>query len=136
MKLVIHTDGGSRGNPGPSATGVVVDDVSGTHIASLSTYLGITTNNQAEYKAVIEALTWLASFPTPLESVAFILDSQLVVSQINGLWAVKEAGMRELKSTVDRLRASLPYRLTFEHTLRADNKAADALVNQTLDSQA
>lgn len=136
MKLVIHTDGGSRGNPGPSATGVVIDDATGAHIASLSTYLGVTTNNKAEYKAVIEALTWLTSFPTPVESVAFVLDSQLVVSQINGLWAVKEAGMRELKGTVDRLHASLPYPLSFGHTLRAGNKAADALVNQTLDSQA
>src|SRR5258708_1418958 len=133
MELTIHTDGGSRGNPGPSAVGVVI--VSGTtSLANLGIYLGVGTNNNAEYTAVITALKWIHDHAKDANKASFFLDSQLVVSQLNGIFAVKHPDMKRLKSEVDVLRRALPFPTTFSYVPRAQNSAADALVNQALDA--
>lgn len=133
MKITIHTDGGSRGNPGPSAIGVVIHHGSEL-LAEHGEYIGIGTNNQAEYKAVIWALQWLNDARFPIESVAFVLDSQLVVSQITGVFQIKHPNMKVLKGEIDALKRTLSYPITFSHVLRQDNKDADRLVNTALDA--
>ncbi|PWU23450.1 hypothetical protein C5B42_02750 [Candidatus Cerribacteria bacterium 'Amazon FNV 2010 28 9'] len=132
MHVTVHTDGGSRGNPGKSAIGVVIEH-EGTSLLSLGQYIGVGTNNRAEYIAVIEALQWLVEHVATLSGASFFLDSQLVVSQLNGVYQVKHPDMIALKKNVDQLRSSLPFRITFSYVPRAQNAAADALVNKALD---
>ncbi len=133
MELTVHTDGGSRGNPGPSAVGVVIKSDT-TSLTNLGIYLGVGTNNNAEYTAVITALKWIADNAKDVMKASFFLDSQLVVSQLNGIFAVKHPDMKRLKSEVDALRRSLPFPITFSYVPRAQNSEADALVNQALDT--
>lgn len=134
MTLTIHTDGGSRGNPGQAAIGVVVFE-DGEVIAEVKQSIGVATNNEAEYTAVIYSLEWLASHPfssAPTE-VIWKLDSKLVVEQLSKNWKIKEPRMMDLaKKCWQALEAlRMPHR--FVHVPRAENKEADALVNQALD---
>ncbi len=134
MKIIIHTDGGSRGNPGPAAIGIVVSrdkDV----IFEKSATIGNTTNNIAEYTAVLEALKHLSSqVSEKIDSVSFCLDSLLVVEQLNGNYKIKNTGLLPLYNEIQKLRSSLSYSVTFQYVPRAQNAHADALVNQALDS--
>lgn len=135
--LTIHTDGGSRGNPGHAAAGVVIchgEEV----LHQFSSYLGIKTNNQAEYQAVILALEYLIDHKSDFssfESVNFVLDSELVVRQINGQYKVKHPDMiplfTQVKTNLSKL--GLPY--TFSHVKRHLNHHADQLLNDELDLQ-
>jgi len=136
MTLKIFTDGGSRGNPGESAIGVVVRRVDDTPLFELGKCIGVGTNNRAEYLAVIEALTWLQEHARDhqVEQVSFFLDSLLVVEQINGRFKIKHPDLIPLKQHIDELRTSLPFSLSFSHVPRAQNARADALVNQALDT--
>src|SRR3989344_3558887 len=93
MKRIVHTDGGARGNPGPAAIGVVIEEGNKT-LAAFGKTIGEATNNIAEYTAVIEALMWLTQHPA--DYIQFFLDSTLVVNQLNGLFKVKEPHLREL----------------------------------------
>ena len=93
-KLIIHTDGAARGNPGPAAIGAIVKDEKGKLIASISRRIGITTNNQAEYKAIIAALEKAVSLGARYASL--YSDSELVVKQINGRYKVKNLALRPL----------------------------------------
>ena len=133
MELVIHTDGGSRGNPGPSAIGVVIDSPIG-NLASIGTFIGVGTNNQAEYKAVIAALDWITKNSKEASSLSFYLDSQLVVSQLMGKFRLKHPEMIKLKNEIDKQLQFLGIKAVFHYVPRAENKAADALVNQALDA--
>ena len=133
MELVVHTDGGSRGNPGPSAVGVVIQSGK-TSLVELGLYIGVGTNNTAEYQAVITALTWIRDHQENITQVSFFLDSQLVVSQLNGVFAIKHPDMKRLKAKIDSLLLGLPFPNTFQYVPRAENKEADALVNQALDA--
>ena len=132
--LEINTDGGSRGNPGQAAIGVVATS-SGEKVFSLSERIGETTNNVAEYTAVVEALTWIINHTknTP-QFVSFFLDSALVVNQLNGLFKVKDEKMRSLMLTVRQLEQQLDTHITYESIPRALNAAADAKVNEALDA--
>jgi ribonuclease HI len=130
--LSIFTDGGSRGNPGHAATGVVIMDGE-QMIASDGHYIGIHTNNVAEYTAVIRALELLATLPSPTQ-VNFYLDSLLVVSQLNGQYAVKNAALAKLHAQVQEARKKCDYLITFSYVPRAQNAAADALVNEAMDT--
>ena len=127
----LYTDGGSRGNPGPAGIGVVLtlsDGQKHTH----SAYIGDKTNNQAEYMALIEGIR-LAKLHK-VESLNCFLDSELVVQQLNGKYKVKNAGIKELFTIVQKeLNAFDSVR--FAHVKRANNAEADALVNQALDAQ-
>lgn len=141
MKYIIHTDGGARGNPGPAAIGVVIKGGKTNTLAEYGVMIGETTNNVAEYTAVISALDYLNdhlasypqnSHPTPLE-INFFLDSLLVVNQLNGIFKVKEPHLRQLLLKVHELLQLIGGQVTFTHIPRAQNYLADRLVNAALD---
>jgi len=131
MKLVIHTDGGARGNPGPAAIGVVIEE--GKEIAGFGKRIGETTNNVAEYTAVIEALTYVASLKIQKPLINFFLDSTLVVNQLNGLYKVKESHLRELVTKVRILESEVGGEVTYSYIPREENRRADFFVNKALD---
>ncbi|OGD83734.1 hypothetical protein A2572_00740 [Candidatus Collierbacteria bacterium RIFOXYD1_FULL_40_9] len=138
-EITINTDGGSRGNPGPSAIGVILKS-GNQKIGEISEYLGITTNNVAEYTAVIKALDYLVQNKIMADHLLFVLDSELVVKQINGLYKVKLPHLRELNQKIKNQISNLILqkqiqKVTFVNVLREKNKEADALVNSCLDSQ-
>ncbi|KKS89938.1 MAG: Ribonuclease H [Candidatus Woesebacteria bacterium GW2011_GWA1_43_12] len=132
----IHTDGGARGNPGPAACAFVATDENGSLIHQQGFYLGVATNNQAEYQAVIEALKWLSQQTTkdqrPIAN--FYLDSQLVVNQLKGLFKVKDENLKIKKFEILDLITNYKLKIkNFAYVPRSQNAAADLLVNQTLD---
>lgn len=137
MIITVHTDGGSRGNPGHAAVGIVIE-MDGQPLFESGEYIGIQTNNVAEYTAVLRALTWLKNyhFPTPPTAIEFVLDSELVTRQLNGEYRVKNAQLLSLWQTAKQTITVLPYPVHFSHVLRHKNTRADALVNQALDMQA
>lgn len=131
MKVVqLHTDGASRGNPGPAALGAVITDADGRVLRELSEYLGTRTNNFAEYRALLRGLETARALGAQV--VHCFLDSQLVVRQLTGQYRVKHAQIRPLFEEVQRLARTFRH-VTYTHVLRADNAAADALANQALD---
>lgn len=136
LQIVIHTDGGSRGNPGQAAIGVYAFDQSQQPVFEHAEALGIATNNVAEYTAIIRSLEILLSSPLldRVEQVVWKLDSNLVVEQLNRNWQIKHPDMQRLAEQAWQLLSTLPcsYRITY--VPRAQNKAADALVNQALDA--
>jgi broad specificity phosphatase PhoE/ribonuclease HI len=132
--LVIEADGGSRGNPGPAAYGAVVLDArTGEILVELADYLGIQTNNVAEYEGVTAGLA-AAMEIDPQARVEARLDSKLVVEQLSGGWAIKNAKLRELALRAKAL--APPDRVRFTWVPRAQNKRADSLANQSLDAAA
>jgi len=135
--IYIYTDGGSRGNPGPAAIGVYIIDSNNEVLYALGEAIGETTNNVAEYSAVIAALRWLVQNKEKIKNqkVQFRLDSLLVVSQINGLYKIKLSHLRDLMIKLRILMSELDVPLHFEHIPREKNKKADALVNRALDNQ-
>lgn len=141
MKLVVHTDGGSRGNPGPAASAFIISDSTHKVIVSRGVYLGITTNNQAEYLAVANALVWLNQHLNRLSiagdsisGVSFFLDSELVVNQLTGKYKIKSPKLSQIISQINTAKQKLPISVNFQYIPREQNKAADKLVNQVLDS--
>jgi ribonuclease HI len=134
--LVIHTDGGARGNPGPSGVGVVVFR-DGKVVYELSKYIGTATNNEAEYKAFLMSLDWVVEKELELKParVTWRLDSKLVVEQVNKNWKVKLPHLRKLAEEawegLEKL--SCPHEIGF--VPREENSSADALVNQALDAR-
>jgi len=132
LPLVCNTDGGARGNPGPAATGIVLSWEGG--VANHSSYLGTATNNVAEYSALRDALNIIADLPDAT-SYTFLLDSELVVRQVLGQYKVKEPTLQQYCTEIRSLLKYLPAAYSIRHVLRAENKAADRLVNETLDAQ-
>jgi len=128
----IYTDGGARGNPGPAAAAGVIFDSRGEVLAEVTDYLGVTTNNVAEYKALI--ITLQRALELGCTSVAVKMDSELVVKQISGLYRVKDAKMVPLHAEVRRLLGRFESQ-SVEHVSRASNKHADKLVNSVLDAR-
>jgi ribonuclease HI len=139
MKLIIHTDGGARGNPGPAAIGVVIENVETKKVTGFGKTIGETTNNVAEYTGVIEALktvkTMMVSSDNQLD-IQFFLDSTLVVNQINGLFKVKDTKLRELLSHVRILEGDVGGEIRYTAVRREQNVDADMFVNKALDEQA
>lgn len=129
-KLIIHTDGGARGNPGPAGIGVYIIDTDGRVVLEHSRYIGETTNNQAEYLAVIDALEHAKQLGG--DELDFFLDSELVVRQLNRQYKVKDAGLAPLFMRVWNLSIGFR-RITFTHFRREHNKQADRLVNEAID---
>ena len=132
IDAVIYTDGGSRGNPGPSASGFVIMDKSQHVIAQGGEYLGITTNNQAEYHGVRLGLE--KALELGLKRIDFRLDSMLVVNQMNGVYAIKN---RDLWPINERIRGLMEQfeNVSFRHVPREMNQLADVEVNRTLDAR-
>lgn len=130
-QITIYTDGGSRGNPGPSAAGYVVINDREEMIDQGGEYLGITTNNQAEYHGVRLGLE--KALELGYRQVDFRIDSMLVVNQMNGVYKIKN---RELWPIHERIRHLMTKfdKVTFSHVRREFNQLADGMVNRTLDS--
>ncbi|KPJ71032.1 hypothetical protein AMJ51_00270 [Microgenomates bacterium DG_75] len=134
--LKIFADGGARGNPGPAAIGFVIKESSGKILHRQGRYIGETTNNVAEYQAVIKALKWLAAHPqTPIDHFQFFLDSKLIVNQLNGIFKVKETKMRNLIIEVRQLERELGGNVSYHLIPRQKNFLADSLVNQALNQK-
>lgn len=132
----VFTDGGARGNPGPAAIGVVIVDADENIVSRIGKVIGSTTNNVAEYTAVIEALNWLINNLSNSEEnlqINFYSDSELIVNQINGKYKVKDAKLITLCSHVKILLNQLKVEYQFKSIRREKNSLADSLVNQSLD---
>lgn len=133
MKLVINTDGGARGNPGPAGIGVVIQTVDGKVLEKFGKYLGDNkTNNQAEYTAILEAMK--AAMRLGGTHLEFRMDSELAVRQLNHIYKVKNAELQQLFLEIKNLQTQFS-RVTFAHIPRAQNSAADTLVNEAIDKQ-
>lgn len=126
MNLKIKTDGGSRGNPGQAACAYVVY-AEGNLREKRGKYLGIATNNVAEYEGVLFALESLRE-----NNLDFYLDSLLVVNQLKGLWKIKDENLKVLNLKIKDLTKNL--KVSWNHIPREENFEADALVNETLDN--
>jgi ribonuclease HI len=130
----IYCDGGARGNPGPAAAAFVVER-EGKVIFKGSKYLGRTTNNSAEYQAVILALGWLMKNSEKVsDKIVFVLDSELVVNQLQGNFRVKNEKLRNYFFTIREMETKSNLKLSYVSVPRAKNKLADFLVNNLLDS--
>jgi ribonuclease HI len=127
-----NIDGGARGNPGPAAYGVVIRDAKGEVVAELSDYLGIQTNNYAEYSGLLAALEFAVR--EKRLSLKVLSDSELLVRQMQGRYKVKSPGLIDLYDRARALVRKLEH-FSIDHVLRQYNKEADALVNQVLDSR-
>jgi ribonuclease HI len=130
-KLTVNVDGGARGNPGPAAIGVVVRDADGAVVESVGETIGATTNNVAEYRALLRGVELAAAHgATELELIG---DSELVVRQIQGRYKVKNAAMKELYAQAKTALADFDD-WEIRHVKRAQNADADKLVNEALDN--
>jgi ribonuclease HI len=132
MEVTLHTDGGARGNPGPAGIGAVIQDLNGNQLKAIKEYIGETTNNQAEYRALLRGLTEVAAMGA--DKVTCYLDSELVVKQLNGQYKIKEPGLQDLAMDVIRLKQKFK-EISFKHVRREHNAAADKLVNEALDEE-
>jgi ribonuclease HI len=128
-KLIIHTDGVSRGNPGRAAIGAIIRDESGGFVASISQSIGRATNNQAEYRAIIVALE--EALPMDCDEIELNSDSELVVKQVRGQYRVRKEALRPLYQRVKQLQASLKG-FKIKHVPRQQNREADKLANAAL----
>jgi ribonuclease HI len=128
--IVIHTDGGARGNPGPSAAGVVIQDGDTKH--ELKKYLGRQTNNWAEYEALILALAEAKRLGFTDRAIEVRMDSELIVKQMSGEYRVKDVHLKEKNAAVRELMTNFES-VCFVHIPRERNKEADRLVNEVID---
>jgi ribonuclease HI len=137
--FVVRTDGAARGNPGPASAGAVLirldrrdaRDPDATPDASISDYLGIQTNNVAEYTAVVRAIA--LGLELGARRLELLLDSKLIVEQLAGRWRVRDAKLRPLWAEALRRLRELPEGWTATHVPRAQNSLADALCNEAID---
>jgi len=132
-KLVLHTDGASRGNPGAAAIGVVIKEDGGRILELIGKAIGRATNNVAEYTAVITALDWVQRYRPA--RVVVRTDSLLVVEQLAGHYAVRHPGLLPLYQQAKASASALSCTVQFQHVPRAENQEADALANAALDCQ-
>ena len=137
-KLIVYTDGGSRGNPGEAAIGVVIRDEKGNLTKEYGEAIGIKTNNETQYPAVISALKKIKALfgkeKAKKTEVNFKMDSEFVMKQLNGEYKIEEERMQPLFIAVWNLKMDFA-RVTFSHVRREQNKEADRLVNMALDSR-
>lgn len=129
-KLWLSTDGGARGNPGPAGLGLVIKDEQGNIVLEHGQYLGETTNNVAEYSALISALKFAKSFGAT--EVVIQMDSELIVKQMTGEYKIKQPHLQDLAGQVEVLLKQFD-KYEFIHVLRAYNKEADKMVNKAID---
>ncbi len=134
--LFVFTDGGARGNPGEAAVGVFIKDEDNKTILEVGRKIGFSTNNAAEYMAVLEALDFLINRKDGIKdsTINFFLDSELVCSQITGIYKVKNNDLKKLLFEIRKKEAQLETPIIYKHIRREDNKKADNLVNLALDN--
>jgi len=135
MIVNIYTDGGARGNPGPAGFGVVIYDEHKKIIFQNSVFLGIKTNNEAEYAALINALEWLENNKNnfAISKINLFSDSQLLVRQIQGIYKVKAVHLKPLHHLCLSLLKSIDLPYTFTDIRREKNTLADSLANDAMD---
>jgi ribonuclease HI len=140
MKLIVHTDGGSRCNPGKGACAFVVEaegKTSAEKIREISgKYLGVVTNNEAEYQAILEALRWILTHYAKIaeiEEITIRSDSLLLTSQLSGKWKIKDRNLQKLVMEVKKIERELGVPVHYLHIPRELNRVADAEVNRILD---
>lgn len=129
--IILKTDGGARGNPGPAAIGVVLEDEQKKVIKEFGRYIGETTNNQAEYQALLAGLT--EAYKLGAEEINCYLDSELVVKQLKREYKVKDKELAPLFIKVWNLSQNFK-KISYHHIPREQNKHADMLVNKALDN--
>lgn len=136
MKVIAFTDGAARGNPGDAGIGIVIKDAQGKNLHTLKKYLGKATNNVAEYSALVTLLEYLKSAET-LHCAELVVhtDSELMARQINGEYKVKDAGLKLLYQKVKLLLHVASFKFSIKHIPRTQNKEADALANEAIDSK-
>lgn len=136
MKLIIFTDGASRGNPGESSYGFSISDSDGNLVYQQGKYLGINTNNFAEYSAVLAAYKYLVaefSFDLP-EEITFYMDSKLVKEQLSGRYKIKAPNLIPLIQEIKSLESNFD-KISYNHIPRAQNSVPDRLANEALDNR-
>jgi ribonuclease HI len=129
-KLIIYCDGGSRGNPGPAGLGAVIYDENKSKVFEISEFLGVTTNNQAEYKGVLQAIKKAQELKA--KELIFYLDSELIVKQMKGQYRVKNKDLLPLYMEIRKYILEFQ-KVEFNHVRREYNKEADALANMAMD---
>jgi probable phosphoglycerate mutase len=127
---IAHCDGGSRGNPGPAGYGAIVEDAKGNTLAELSEFLGIQTNNYAEYSGLLAVLRW--AIEHGVQRLRVISDSELMVKQMQGKYKVASPVLRPLYEDARKMARRIET-LEMRHTLRGGNKVADRLANEAMD---
>ena len=139
QKIILHTDGGARGNPGPAGVGVVIKDEDGTTRKELSKFLGHQTNNFAEYEAVILGLEGVKKIFGTAKckelSIEIRMDSELVARQLSGKYQIKEPTLFPQFIKIHNLRVSTFPHITFTHIPREKNKEADRLANEAMSAR-
>jgi ribonuclease HI len=133
VKLVVHVDGGARGNPGPAAAGAVVSTPAGDVVDRAHELLGVATNNVAEYRGLLLGLARARELGAT--EVDVVNDSELIAKQVNGVYKVKHADMKPLHAAAKAALGDFE-RWSIRSVPRAKNAEADALVNQALDASA
>lgn len=129
-EIIAHCDGGSRGNPGPAGYGAVLEDGAGRVVARLSEFLGVQTNNFAEYSGLLAVLKWALEHGH--RRLRVVSDSELIVKQMKGQYKVSSPALRPLWEEARTLSRRLD-RFEIAHTLRGGNKEADRLANEAMD---
>lgn len=137
-KIIIYTDGGARGNPGPAGAGAYITDEVGKEIKGVSKFLGVRTNNYAEYEAVILGLSELKKIISKEErknvSIEMKMDSELVARQLSGKYQIKEESLFPLFIKIWNMKVADFPEISFIHIPREKNKEADRLANEAMDS--
>ncbi|MBI3540583.1 MAG: ribonuclease HI family protein [Deltaproteobacteria bacterium] len=131
-KLILYTDGAARGNPGPASAGAFICTPAGDMVAEISEYLGETTNNVAEYQALLAGLKRLIELGA--DEVEIRADSELMVRQMEGRYRVKHPNLKPLYQEALTLLKKIP-RYSIKHVRREENKEADRLANRALDER-
>lgn len=132
MKLIIYTDGASRGNPGHASYGFTISDEQGNLLHKEGEYIGITTNNVAEYTAVLAALQYIKKMKLKPSQIELFADSKLVAEQLSGRFKVKAKHLKAIIEQIKILAMELGG-VVYSHVLRSQNIAADKLANLVLD---
>jgi ribonuclease HI len=132
-RIVLYVDGGARGNPGPAGVGVVITDQEGNELARANDYIGVATNNGAEYRALLLGLERARALGA--REVEVVNDSELVARQVEGQYRVKSADLRPLHAQAMQALETFE-RWSIRSVPRAQNEVADALVNDAIDAKA
>jgi ribonuclease HI len=132
-RVLVFVDGGARGNPGPAGIGVVVTDESGNELDRANDFIGVATNNTAEYRALLLGLERARELGA--REVSIVNDSQLVARQLTGEYRVKKDDLRPLHAAAKEALAGFE-RWSVRSVPRAENELADALVNEAIDARA
>ncbi|MBZ0201638.1 MAG: ribonuclease HI family protein [Ignavibacteria bacterium] len=136
-RLKVFTDGASRGNPGESGIGIIIYDDTGKIIKKWNEYTGKTTNNQAEYSALLKSIQLIEELnqAMEIEFIEFNADSELMIKQLKKQYKVKDAGLKQLYNSAIMQLSSLKIPHAFKHVERSLNKEADKLANQGIDNK-